>query len=71
MRLAIEDPDKTVRKKAINALSSATRNFQPGLDAAVESLPEQFKVDRKLDAANMDDVDVVIQRLRDESANKA
>lgn len=67
VELATEDSDPDVRKKAILALSSATRNYQPGLDAALASLPEEHKVNKKLDAADMDSVNILIQKLRDNS----
>lgn len=69
--MAVGDSNQGARKKAINALSSATRNFQPGLDAAVEHLPEVYHGGRKLDAASMDDIDSFINKLRDENTPKA
>lgn len=38
--LALDDPDEAVRRKAIYALSSEIRNYQPALDAAIVLLPE-------------------------------
>lgn len=64
MRLALEDPQEAVRRKAIYALSSAVRNYQPGLDAAVESLPQSLKPGDKLDAGDMEAVDGIVQQLR-------
>ena len=37
--MAINDPEHDVRKKAIYAFSSATRNLQPALDAGLEKIP--------------------------------
>lgn len=71
VKMAVGDSNQGARKKAINALSSATRNFQPGLDAAVEHLPEAYHGGRKLDAASMDDIDSFINKLRDENTPKA
>jgi hsp70-interacting protein len=65
VRLATEDADKKVRKKAITALSSAVRNFQAGLDASLEQMPSQFKPEEKLDANDMDSVDLLINKLRE------
>lgn len=65
MKLANEDPDKTARKKAIRALSTGVRNFQPGLDAVVEHLPDSLRPKDKLDATDMSSVDSIIQPLRD------
>ncbi|EOD44699.1 HSP70 nucleotide exchange factor [Neofusicoccum parvum] len=70
-KMAVGDSNQGARKKAINALSSVTRNFQPGLDAAVEHLPDAYHGGRKLDAASMDDVDSIINKLREENATKA
>lgn len=69
-RRAVEDAAAGVRKKAISALSSAVRNFQPGLDELEASLPESVWRRRKpgLDAAEMESVDEIIQALRDHSA---
>jgi hsp70-interacting protein len=63
--LATEDPDTTVRKKAIRALSAVARNFQPGLDALVKHVPASYQPKDKLDAADMSSVDSIIQPLRD------
>ena len=64
MKLATEDDNAAVRKKAVRALSCASRNFQPGLDAVVGSVPDSFKPSSKLDAGDMDSVDVLINQLR-------
>ncbi|KAI9692640.1 MAG: hsp70 nucleotide exchange factor fes1 [Bogoriella megaspora] len=61
---------KDVRKKAISALSSEVRNYQPALDVLLEKLPPEFKVDGKVDAGDMDAVDEIIEKLR-EDANRA
>jgi hsp70-interacting protein len=65
VRLATEDVEKKVRKKATTALSSAVRNFQAGLDAALSSVPAEYKPKDKLDANNMESVDVLINKLRE------
>lgn len=64
VKLATQDEDTTVRKKAIRALSCASRNFQPGLDTVVNHVPSQFKPKDKLDAADMSSVDTLIDQLR-------
>ena len=64
IKLATEDENMDVRKKAVRALSAATRNYQPGLDALVDNVPSQFKPRDKLDAADMDAVDSLIVPLR-------
>ncbi|KAF2397200.1 putative Hsp70 nucleotide exchange factor [Trichodelitschia bisporula] len=70
VQLATEDADQTVRKKAILALSSGIRNFQPGVNAFVESLPEQHKVEGEIDATDMEAIDDIIRRLREHSQQK-
>lgn len=65
VRMAIEDTDKKARKKAILALSSSVRNFQPGLDEAASHMPAEFKPKEKLDAEDMDSVDSLINKLRE------
>jgi len=65
VRMATSDAEKAVRKKAITALSSSVRNFQPALDEAVSHMPAAYKLDAKLDASDMASVDVLINRLRE------
>ncbi|EMD59150.1 hypothetical protein GGP41_009039 [Bipolaris sorokiniana] len=65
VRMATSDADKKVRKKAIFALSSSVRNFQAGLDAALEHVPAELKPKEKLDANDMESVDLLINKLRD------
>jgi len=67
VKLATEDPHPVVRKKAILALSSSVRNYQPALDAAVSSMPEEHKIENNLNAADMDSVNTFIQKLRENS----
>ena len=64
-----EGEDEAVRRKAIYALSSAVRNYQPAMDVAAEELGKHGK-GGQVDAADMDAVDGVIEWLR-ESVNKA
>lgn len=63
-RMATTDVERKVRKKAINALSSATRNFQASLDAAILHMPPEFKPEGQLDANDMESVDILINKLR-------
>ena len=70
IQLALEDPVEAVRRKAIYALSSGIRNYQPGLDAAVGALPRDMKPSTRLDAGDMDAVDGFIQQLKKISADK-
>ncbi|KAJ4302249.1 hsp70 nucleotide exchange factor fes1 [Collariella sp. IMI 366227] len=55
-----EGEDEKVRRKAIYALSSAVRNYQPAMDVAVEELRKGAEVD----AADMDAVDAVMGYLK-------
>ncbi|KAF9732048.1 hypothetical protein PMIN06_008900 [Paraphaeosphaeria minitans] len=64
VKLATEDTNEAVRKKAVRALSCATRNYQPALDAVVDSVPATFKPEKELDAADMESVDILIDKLR-------
>jgi hypothetical protein len=71
-KLAAEDDVQSVRKKAITALSSAVRNFQPGLDELEQSLPDAIWTKKQgLDAADMEAVDEVISALRNHSASRS
>ena len=70
-KLATEDSNETVRRKAIYALSSEIRNYQIGLDVAVKALPKEFAPEGAIDATDMDAVDRVIEHLRESSAKKA
>ena len=62
--MAVEETDGGAKRKAIYALSSEVRNYQPGLDAALKALPEQLKMDGKIDAGDMAGVDTLIDNLR-------
>ena len=67
VRLAIEDPDESVRRKAIRALSSSVRNYQPGLNNVIDHLPPEYRINEKLDASDMDSVDRIVDKLRHNS----
>ena len=69
--LSIEDASEPVRRKAIYALSSEIRNFQPGLDAALRALPKGIAPEGAIDAGDMEAVDRVVEQLREDSARKA
>ncbi|KAL2067897.1 hypothetical protein VTL71DRAFT_15995 [Oculimacula yallundae] len=51
-----------VRRKAVYALSSLGRNFQPGMDQLTGELGRE-----KIDAADMDEVDLLINGLREDA----
>lgn len=71
IKLAMEDSNEQVRRKAIYALSSETRNYQPGLDEALRVLPKGIAPEGAIDSADMEAVDRVMDRLREDSARRA
>ncbi|KAB5575708.1 nucleotide exchange factor Fes1-domain-containing protein [Coniochaeta sp. 2T2.1] len=66
------EEEKDVRKKAVYALSSAVRNYQPAMDVAHAELGKLgLAGDReKVDATDMDAIDEIMERLR-ERLNRA
>lgn len=72
VKLGTEDPVESVRRKAIYALSSEIRNYQPGLDATLRTLPQEIGVKgrdmgQKFDAGDMEAVDLIIDELKRKS----
>lgn len=68
---AASEPEP-VRRKAIYALSSAVRNYQPAMDIAVEELAKRgVHSGDKVDSSNMDAVDEVIEKLKQGPAPSA
>nr|GFD60650.1 hypothetical protein [Tanacetum cinerariifolium] len=65
VRIATGNDETKVKKKAVSALSSSVRNFQPALDEAVSHVPADFKPSGQLDANDMDSVDILINKLRE------
>jgi hsp70-interacting protein len=65
VKLAREDDSVAVRKKAIYALSSEVRNYQPAMEEVVRCLPKGFLPSKKVDADSMDEVDGVMRLLRE------
>lgn len=64
IKQVLEDENQTARKKAAGALSSEVRNYQPGCDELVKHLPNDIWSTGKIDASDMDAVDVLIDVLR-------
>ena len=62
--LALRDRDPAVRKKAVYALSSAVRNYQPGMDELVKHLPTEVVGSDKVAADDMDTIDDIMTKLR-------
>ncbi|KAK6433445.1 hsp70 nucleotide exchange factor fes1 [Oleoguttula sp. CCFEE 5521] len=69
LKLALEDKEQSVRKKAVTALSSEVRNYQPGLDELAKHTPKDIWAgNEKLDAGEMEQVDKIIGPLREKAA---
>lgn len=72
VRSATEDGDAAVRKKAVSALSSEVRNFQPGLDELLTHLPKSvWSGSSRIDAGDMEAVDEVVRTMREHAAAQA
>ncbi len=65
-----EKEEESVRRKAIYALSSAMRNMQSAMDAFTEEMKSRGRDFGSVDAGDMDQVDNIIQTLRDEVKGK-
>jgi hsp70-interacting protein len=65
VKVAVGDTDKATRKKAVYALSSAVRNYQPAINVAVKELPKEIVGGEKVDAEDMDAIDKIMGRLRE------
>ncbi|KAJ5092311.1 Hsp70 nucleotide exchange factor fes1 [Penicillium alfredii] len=61
--VATTDLNPATRKKAVYALSSAVRNYQPTMNELTKHLPEGYSSE-KTDAGDMDAVDAVMDKLR-------
>jgi soluble cytochrome b562 len=62
-----ETEHEDVRRKAVYALSSAVRNYQPGMDQCVEELSKKGHDTGKLDAMDMEAVDELMTNLREKA----
>ncbi|KAG0648376.1 Hsp70 nucleotide exchange factor FES1 [Hyphodiscus hymeniophilus] len=72
VKLAIEEGEgREVRRKAVYALSSACRNYQPAMDVLTGELAKAGRSGEKVDAADMDACDVLIGGLREEASKAA
>ncbi|KAI1351781.1 nucleotide exchange factor Fes1-domain-containing protein [Xylaria sp. FL0043] len=66
---------ESVRRKAVYALSSAIRNYQPAMDVCAAELRRQGHgehvggEEKAIDATDMDAVDTVINGLKEKAAN--
>ncbi|KAK5074443.1 hsp70 nucleotide exchange factor fes1 [Exophiala xenobiotica] len=64
-KMAVEDDDDAARRKAVYALSSTVRNFQPGMDEAMKTLPKNITGPDAVNAADMDVIDAIMEKLRE------
>ncbi|EAW08646.1 Hsp70 nucleotide exchange factor FES1 [Aspergillus clavatus NRRL 1] len=64
VNMSTSDPAPAARKKAIYALSSGLRNYQPAMDEFVKHLPEGYPRGQKIDAGDMEAVDALMDKLR-------
>jgi len=68
--ISTSDSDAAARKKAVYALSSAVRNYQPAMDELTKSLPEGYSNEQP-SAGDMDAVDLIMDRLRSHPVSSA
>ncbi|KEF61691.1 uncharacterized protein A1O9_03260 [Exophiala aquamarina CBS 119918] len=64
-KVAVDDPDNAVRRKAVYALSSSIRNYQPAMNEAVKQLPKNIVGPDQVSAADMDVIDAIMAKLRE------
>ncbi|KAK4935406.1 hsp70 nucleotide exchange factor fes1 [Elasticomyces elasticus] len=64
-QVAVYDTDRAVRRKAVYALSSGIRNYQPAMNEAVKRLPKHIVGPDQVSAADMDVIDAIMEKLRD------
>lgn len=63
-----EKEAKDVRRKAIYAISSEVRNYQAAMDVFAGELEKAGRKVGKIDAADMDSIDEIMEGLRSEAA---
>jgi hsp70-interacting protein len=64
-KIAVEDSEQAVRRKAVYALSSSVRNYQPAMNEAVKNLPKDIVGPDQVSAADMDVIDAIMAKLRE------
>lgn len=67
--VVLGDKEEKVRRKAVGAVSRATRNFQPGCDEVVEVLGKEGLWRGGVEAGDMEAVDRVVELLRERAAS--
>lgn len=65
-KVAVQDADQQVRRKAVYALSSSVRNYQPAMNEAVKSLPKDVVGADQVSADDMDKIDAIMAKLREQ-----
>ena len=65
VKLAVDDQDKAVRRKAVYALSSGVRNYQPAMNEAVKKLPKDIVGPDQVSSTDMDVIDAIMAKLRE------
>ncbi|KAH0846792.1 hypothetical protein AYO21_07351 [Fonsecaea monophora] len=65
VQVSLDDADKAVRRKAVYALSSGIRNYQPAMNEAVKRLPKDIVGPDQVSAADMDVIDAIMGKLRE------
>lgn len=69
VKMAREDKAQANRKKAMLAISSEVRNYQPALDVLVGELPDDYPPAVNINANDMDAVDALISKMREDAAS--
>ncbi|KAJ9663520.1 hsp70 nucleotide exchange factor fes1 [Neophaeococcomyces mojaviensis] len=64
-KMAVDDQDAAARRKAVYALSSSVRNFQPGMNEALKTLPTNITGPDHVSASDMDVIDAIMAKLRE------
>ncbi|KJZ74190.1 Hsp70 nucleotide exchange factor FES1 [Hirsutella minnesotensis 3608] len=62
-----QEEKEDVRRKAVYALSSACRNYQPAMDICAEELTKAGQPTSKIDATDMEAVDQIMNHLREKA----
>ncbi|KAJ5701510.1 Hsp70 nucleotide exchange factor fes1 [Penicillium malachiteum] len=70
VKVATTDSNPATRKKAVYAISSAVRNYQPSLNELIKHLPEGYPTE-KVDAGDMEAVDTLMDKLRSHVVDSA
>lgn len=65
----LNDPVEKVRSKAVYAISSSIRNYEPAFKNTLELLPKELLGEEELHHEEMEGIDRLIQRMREEAKN--